>query len=438
VNARWLTRSLGSSLLFLLPISASAQTSTASAATDSGLPAIDGYVSVLADFLPHMERTSELRTRIFAERSIQLGPHIRVNVSGFVEGLLADREGFTREALARPQDLYVELGYDLFDVRVGFTRLVWGRLDEFQPTDVVNPLDLARFFLEGRTESRLPVALVRGRLFLPGTTTLEGVLVPAFRPGRFDQLDEPTSPFNLTVPAQVCTPAGACAPVSIRRHEPPPSWDTLQGGARAVTTTARVDWGVSGYYGYERFGLFQLPPVGSFSAAPIASVPLAVDQVFPRFGMVGGDFETVRGEWVLRGELAVFVRDTFQIDRGTGLAEGHSFEGGLGVERKAGENRLSGNVLVTRQTASGLPTDTDVSLVAALDRSFRRDTLRLRGFGVYNTDDRTAFLRQIASVSMRDNVWIEGSIGWFLGDGTGTLGQFGDRDFLYGRLKVYF
>ena len=50
----------------------------------------------------------------------------------------------------------------------GFTRVVWGRLDEIQPTDVINPLDVSRFFFEGRAEARLPVALVRGSCVMPG------------------------------------------------------------------------------------------------------------------------------------------------------------------------------------------------------------------------------------------------------------------------------
>ena len=48
--------------------------------------------------------------------------------------------------------------------------------------------------MEGRSEARLPVGLVRARTFLPRSTTLEAVYVPHFRRGRFDQLDEPSSP----------------------------------------------------------------------------------------------------------------------------------------------------------------------------------------------------------------------------------------------------
>ena len=113
---------------------------------------------------------------------------------------LADRnqpESPPTDLIARPQELYVELVSEHADLRLGYSRVVWGRLDELQPTDVVNPLDLAKFFFEGRAEARMPVAMARARFFLAASTTLEALVVPQFRPGRFDQLDEPTSAFNL-------------------------------------------------------------------------------------------------------------------------------------------------------------------------------------------------------------------------------------------------
>jgi hypothetical protein len=167
------------------------------------LAQVDGHVAVLFDVLPDVSDTqraqhaAELRTRLFVERQQDVGERVRLHLSGYVDALLANREatggtGATTDAIVRPGDLYAEYRGEAFDVRAGFSRLVWGRLDEFQPTDVVNPLDISRFVLEGRSEARLPVTLVRGRLFLPGSSTLEAIVVPAFRRGRYDQLDEET------------------------------------------------------------------------------------------------------------------------------------------------------------------------------------------------------------------------------------------------------
>ena len=162
--------------------------------------------------------SAKLRVRIFAERRDDSATHVRLSSSGYVDGLVADRDATgapadATDAIVRPAgSVCRHRRAAAFDVRAGASRLVWGRLDEFQPTDVVNPIDLSRFLLEGRSEARLPVGLVRARLFLPRATTLEAVIVPCFRRGRFDQLDEPTSPFNLAAdgPRPDCRDATAC------------------------------------------------------------------------------------------------------------------------------------------------------------------------------------------------------------------------------------
>jgi hypothetical protein len=364
----------------------------------------------------------ELRTRIFAERRQDAGEHFRFNLSGYVDGLVADRNNSggsntSSDAILRPGDLYAEFVSTHLEVRAGASRIVWGRLDEFQPTDVVNPLDLTRFVLEGRSEARLPVGVVRARAFLPRSSTLEAVIVPVFRPGRFDQLEEQTSPFNLAANANViCPPVGLgpCRLLQRERHEPAASWSNVQGGARFASTSGRVDWALSSYRGFQAFPTYTVQTVGG--------APHLVES-FPRFTMVGGDFETVRGPWGLRGEAAAFFEDGM-----------HRVEGGAGIDRRAGDYRVAGNVLVSHHDLEG----TDVMLVAAADRSFARETRTVRLFAVYDPEEDTAFFRGISAVSVRDNVWVEGSAGLFAGSSSITLGRLTRHDFLYARLKVFF
>ncbi len=309
-------------------------------------PSVTGYVSTLVDVVGRpttgsgsRETDVEWRPRVFLEHRRDVGDHIRLRLSGYVEGLVADRhqaESPTGDLIARPQELYVELVSERADLRLGYSRIVWGRLDELQPTDVVNPLDLAKFFFEGRAEARMPVAMARARVFLPAATTLEAVVVPQFRPGRFDQLDEPTSAFNLL--------AGVLPPGTERGSGPRTSWANLQGGARLQATSGRVDWSVSAYRGFETFGVLQL-----------TADRAALEEVFPRFTMLGGDFETVQGEWGIRGEVAAFVDDTFQAAGMPGAVAGRSVEGGIGADRKAGDFRVSGNVLLRRRFVDATP-----------------------------------------------------------------------------------
>jgi hypothetical protein len=411
-----------------------------------------GTVAVTSDVFPNRGNTGELRARVFAEKIFDPHPALLITVSGFAEGLLARRpigapaqNGRVTDAVARVQDANINYKSERLDVLAGFTRIAWGRLDELQPTDVINPLDVSRFFFESRSEARLPVAVVRARGYLTEQITVEAVYVPFFRRGRFDQLDESTSPFNVEaafVPdTAVCLAIGCptLLPVAIDRREPPRTAANAQGGARFSTTTGRVDWSVAAFRGLEPFGL----ATAGIPAPSAAFLPIEV--LHPRFTMVGGDLETVRGEWGLRAEIAAFLDDNFQ-SSSLRIVKGSSVDAGVGVDRKAGEYRVSATALFHREAydeniaSAGNPNRgrSDASLIVSGDRSFARERYGLRTFAVYNANESSAFLRAIATAKVRDNVAIEGSGGWFIGNGRDIVGRFGDSDFLYARLKYYF
>ncbi len=410
----------------------------------------NGNVTVGADLFPNHDNAAEIRSRIFIEELIDPSPQLRISLAGFADGLIAHRPANTSEddqvidGVVGVLDASVTWKRRRMDLLAGFSRLSWGRLDELQPTDVVNPLDASRFFFESRSEARLPVGLVRVRGYITENTTLEGVYVPFFRRGRFDQLDEPTSPFNV---GQQFTGGVACLaigcptvlPVEVTRREPAATWKNGQGGARFNATTGRVDWSLSAYRGLEPFGF------GAPSRLPPTAPVFPIDIVYPRFTMIGGDFETVRGQWGLRGEVAAFVDDNFQ--GYLRVVSGSSVDAGVGVDRQAGAYRISGTVLFHREAydepigSSGgiaVSSRSNLSLILSADRTFSRERYRLRTFAVYTPDESNAFLRAIAVANLRDNVALEGSLGWFVGTGQNLIGTFADSDFVYARLKYSF
>ena len=379
---------------------------------------IDGHVSLMVDGFPSLGAT-EGRARVFAKYERDFGSRIHVHASGFWDGLYRHRTDFRRPGdtvdvgfgLWEPLELSLETRWQHADLRVGWSRVPWGRLDEFQPTDVINPLDLTRFFFEGRSEGRMPVGLVRARWLPSDRFALEGIYVPFFRAGRFDQLDESTAPFNPT------------AGLIVGRETPARTLEHAQGGIRTSVTSGRVDWSLSAYRGFE-----SQPVLGGDGIAR-----------YPRFTMIGADFETVKGQWGVRGELAAFVERQFQLNTAASHVEGRSIEAGVGIDRKAGDYRVSSNVILSQRS---LPVadadDQDVTIVGSLDRSFVRETRTIRVFAVYNVGDQSVFGRVIATWSMRDNLALEGSLGVFGGEGADLLSVFADRDFLYARVKVFF
>jgi hypothetical protein len=400
-----------------------------------------GHVFLTFDALPNAPvRAVELRARLFAEDTFRPSELMTLHLAGYVDGLVADREGEADDAIARPREAYLEIAGTRADLRLGYTRIVWGRLDEVQPSDVINPIDLATYFFDGRAEARLPVALARGRLFFGERATVEGVLVPDFRRGRFDQLDEPSSPFNL---AREDLEKLQIAPLG-PAEEPKTSWRNMQGGGRLSFTAGRLDWSATAYRGFRSFAEYEIALLGAESGQGASELLAPGRFTYPRFTMLAGDFETVTGEWAWRGEAAVFS-DACDVEP----CRPRTFDVGAGFDRRAGSYRVSGSLLVqaqavaaARQPAGGLlpgfSRTTTTSITGSAERAFARERYRARVFALVNVDDAAAFLRSITTVELRDNVSVEASLGWFVGEGAGIIARYTDRDFVYARLRVFF
>jgi hypothetical protein len=159
---------------------------------------------------------------------------------------------------------------------------------------------------------------------------------------------------------------------------------------------------------------------------------------YPRFTMIGGDFETVRGAWGFRGEAAWFPDRTLQARETGAVSDGQALSAGVGLDRKAGDYRVAGNVIVARRMPTGGGAESDVSLVAVLDRSFARETRTLRIFGVISPDEGSGFSRAILSLNLRDNIWVDSSAGVFWGSDDDVFSRLDTRDFLSLRLRVFY
>lgn len=61
--------------------------------------------------------------------------------------------------------------------------LNWGRADEINPIDIVNPEDFSEFYTIDKDERSIPTLLFDGLLYM-GNFTLEAVWIPFFKPAR--------------------------------------------------------------------------------------------------------------------------------------------------------------------------------------------------------------------------------------------------------------
>jgi hypothetical protein len=422
----------------LLLTAAAQPQAPAAGAPGSGAVMVHGDVGLLGDVFTARDATRELRGRARLDVTADPNAWLRLRFEGLAEGLVATRGMRVDAARAEVREAWIDARSERIELRAGYGRLVWGRLDEVMPSDVINPIDTAKFLLEGRSEARLPVAFARTRVFLPSETTLEAVVALPGRRGRFDTLDEASSPFNLL--NDLVLPAGLARQGGVRRETPRASWRNLQGGVRLSTTAGRVDVSLSAWRGFEGFGLLSFETQFAAPSSP-GVAPAVVGQLverYPRFTMVAGDMEMVRGAWAIRGEVAAFVDKTLSGPQGP--VDGNAFDAGLGVDRSAGNYHLFGSVVWHREwsAATGFATRSHVNVIASVDRRFSRERYLMRVFGVVNPEDRSGFVRGLAAWSLSDNVLLEASGGAFLGEGTDSISRFTGRDFVFLRLRYHF
>ncbi|MCU0821734.1 MAG: hypothetical protein MUC95_04575 [Spirochaetes bacterium] len=79
------------------------------------------------------------------------------------------------------REAYVSANYGAFELRAGEMIINWGRTDEINPIDVVNPEDLSEFYTIDKMERKMPVLLFNGLLYM-GDYTLQAVWIPFLEP----------------------------------------------------------------------------------------------------------------------------------------------------------------------------------------------------------------------------------------------------------------
>ena len=392
---------------------------------------IGGQIGIRGDGMPD-EDTAELRSRIALDMTATISRVWRAHADVYVDGLVANRPQAVTAMVWGAREAWIEAATGRADIRAGYGRVVWGRLDEIQPSDVINPLDLARFLFDGRSAARLAVGFVRGRLFASEKLTVEGVFVPFFRRGTFDELDEDTSPFNrlrgVILPASV-----ALVTPEIDRQEPEVAWRNVSGGARVLGTIGRVDVAAGAYRGFETFGPVTFEPLGIIGPTVVGHLV----QTFPRTTMVSADFETVTGNWEIRGETALFVEKTLQ--GAMGAVDGRSLDAGAGLYRSTGGLTAFGSVLYHRQWADTDPSvdRSDVSLIGSIEHRFGRERHLARVFGLTTPRDHTGFIRGLYEWKVKDDVTLEASAAAYIGQRRTIPDRFESPDFFFAGLKYY-
>ncbi|WP_320412502.1 DUF1302 family protein [Candidatus Manganitrophus noduliformans] len=78
------------------------------------------------------------------------------------------------------KELYLDINFQNFDLRIGRQIVRWGVVEGARVTDEINPLDFYELILRDIDDRYIPLFMIKGDLYL-GSNTFEGIIIPEVR-----------------------------------------------------------------------------------------------------------------------------------------------------------------------------------------------------------------------------------------------------------------
>jgi len=344
--------------------------------------------------------------------------------------------------------------------------VAWGRADEINPVDMINPEDYSEPLVRDKEDKKIRVPALSVSRYM-GDFTLTAVLVPDFTPPGLDanshwvrgiltQMDSlklyyAERAVAESVPAYLIEDYVA---ERLKIEEKGNDIGNSQIGARLSGYVMGTDFSVYYYRGF--WSDMSRPVVFMEGLDALSGMPDSVTVAFPPFSMYGFDMEKASGSYTFRVEAAYYqdryiTFDTSRISDSADFADFNEHRGaGLTdvVKFVAGADRFLGDLYINAQYVGEYITDH--SRLMALDEAylhsatlkvsskFAEDRLEPEIKVMYEITENDMYLSPKVSYELSDGVKLTAAADMFTGDEKGTIGQYKTCDQVRISLKYNF
>lgn len=393
----------------------------------------NGYIETNALYYPHKGDIFESRNRLLLEEKEDSKDWVTLYISGRADVLLSNRDEENNEIIGNIDDASITFFCTKGEVKIGYSKVFWGKLDQLAPTDIINPLDISQLFLKNeRKEAKLSVPLFMLSPYFGEQSRLDLILVPIFKEGTYDELKERSSPFNIE---QFPSPFDK---LNVKQQLPSKDMENIEYGGRVSSTLREIDFSVYYFKGFYDFPMYKL----TYRFDPILSefIPDTIRAEYLKYTMLGYDFEFVKGKWGIRGEGAFFSDYGFQKEGILDYAKGNYFIGGFGVDRSFGGNYFNFSALYRKIFIDDALEERkrEITLLGNIERQFSYETKEIKLFSIYNTMSDSIFIKGTFRSMLLEGLWIDVSVGIFEGKEKDTLSKFEESDFFLITCKYNF
>jgi hypothetical protein len=213
------------------------------------------------------------------------------------------------------REAYIDWKGEMLALRVGRQIVSWGKADDIQITDVLNPRDETNVVASDYNESKLGIDAVRLSL-LTEKTQVDAYWIPFFTPSILPLVKG--NPLHSRVFPEEVDGIGINYPEKYDDFElPKKRLSKSELALRASTYTSVADLSLYGFYGWDDLPLIRYNPnivFGDGEDMPATSYSIDVTGEYKRMYMIGADAAIPAGDFVFRLVGAYFPKRHFQTD----------------------------------------------------------------------------------------------------------------------------
>ena len=336
------------------------------------------------------------------------------------------------------REVYADLYFKNFDLRVGKQQIVWGKADGVFITDIVSPLNLSEFLLPDFDEIRTGVIAAKLDYYI-GNSTIELIAIPQFTP---TIRPNESSIWNI----QPEFPAPATFDWS--KSTIKPSLENSEVFLKYSAMTSKIDFDFMGGYTWDdnpamhvkkQFGMDNTttPP------SPVLK-GLIITPEHHRLGVAGGSFSSEIKGIILRGEAAYYNGKYFQTEdmqAEDALVQKDYINYVVGLDFSLGKVKMSGQFIqkYILDYSDGIVNDEINNMATIMARyDMMRETLHLELFSYIGITGEDALIRPKITYDFDDSFSILLGANIFVGSREGQFGQYQDNSMVYTKIKYNF
>jgi len=336
------------------------------------------------------------------------------------------------------RELYLDLYFNNFDIRIGKQQVVWGKADGVFITDIVSPLNLTEFLLPDFDEIRIGVIATKIDYYI-GNSTIEAIWIPQFTP----TLRPASNSIWYIQPDFPAPPTFDWSKSTIN-----PSLENSEFFLKYSTMTSKIDFDVMAAYTWDDNPTMHIQKEFGMDTTVVPPQPeligLNITPQHHRLTVFGGSFSSEIKGVILRGEAAYYNGKYFQtLDP---LAEDALIQKDY-LHYVVGLDFNIGSVKLSTQFIQQYILDYDdmIDNVKALNTAtflarydMFRETLHLELFSYVGLTNGDALIRPKITYDFDDSFSILTGANIFVGNRDGMFGQYQDNSMIYLKIKYNF